>query len=514
MSNPSFSDPQSDEVLSAYIDGELSPAEVLAVERWLKSSPQALQKLADFRRLSGLLQDLPQEELPEEFAGQVLAQAERQMLLPAQRNVGVPSVIRRVRFWAVSVGLPVAAACLLVAIQWNRNGEAPEVADVLHKPLPKSAPGREEIASNALPSKTGDDVRPMRAASAALADATDSETAPHEKSRQQDSRPPAITATDTASNGLESGTGTRRPEESRPAGNDSVLTVLNQIKEFNDSGKIPVVRIFVVDRQDGLEVLQVMLEGKNIARDEPSSPSASRGHEESTSDKRALFVVASAGELTSALKSLEEKSGGIGSWMLSDPVELARFDQTSQTRMSEVLALVAGSRPEPPTGIVAGATAAVAGSPGRDVASTDDPSKRPPRRSSPRKNVGNRGNSTPERATSPDRDGGGLADIPIARSGRRGGPGRQVLVTMDEPASPSRIEGTPGTTQTRIPENSRGGPGGVTAPPTESPAVDPGIRSAALERQSPMRVLFVIERQTSPPAAAPPAKESPGGGAA
>lgn len=498
MSNPSFSDPQSDEVLSAYIDGELSPAEVLAVERWLKSSPQARQKLADFRRLSGLLQDLPQEELPEEFAGQVLAQAERQMLLPAQRNVGVPSVIRRVRFWSVSVGLPVAAACLLVAIQWNRNGEAPEVADVLYKPLPKSAPGREEIASNALSPKPGDDVQPMRAGRAVVADATDSETA---------------VVTETASNGLESGTGTRRPEEGPSAGNDSIHTVLNQIKEFNDSGKIPVVRIFVVDRQDGLEVLQVMLEGKNIARDEPSSSSASRVHEESTSDKRALFVVASAGELTSALKSLEEKSGGIGSWMLSDPVELARFDRTSQTRMSEVLALVAGARPEPPTGIVAGATAAVAGSPGRDVASTEDPSKRPPRRSSPRKGTGNRGNSTPERATSPDRDGGGLADVPIARSGRRGGPGRQVVVTMDDPASPSRVEGAPSTARTRAPETSRV-PGAVSVTPTESPILDPGIRSAAIDRQPPMRVLFVVERQPSPPAAAPPAKESPGDGAA
>jgi len=503
MSNPSFSDPVSDEILSAYIDGELSATEVLAVERWLKSSPQARQKLADFQRLSGLLQDLPQEELPEEFASQVMAQAERQMLLPVSRRLSVPSIARRVRFWAVSVGLPVAAACLLIAIQWNRPKDAQEFAEAIPGPAPISP---KAIASNELASeRNGDTEQPP--ASLFVADSEPGHGTVLSKIRQ-DASPPPEAVTESNSNGLESSDQNQIAENGQSPGKASILTVLNQIEELNAAGKIPVVRMFVVDRQDGLEVLQVMLEGQKIARD--PSAATERHQDETVSDKRALFVVASAKELTSALKALEEKSGAIESWKLSEPVDLARFDQSSQSRMSDLMALVAGARPEPPTGMVVGANAAIGDRSEQRVASSSAPTEKPSaRRTSPRKS------SPPERAASPDREGGGLADVPFAKPGRRSSasPGQQVLVTMNDPIPSSQAgNAIPGETAIRASEPGRGGPRAPLAKGTETPETDVGIRSASADRQPPMRVLFVIERQEISPAA--PAKEAPGGGAA
>jgi hypothetical protein len=504
MSNSSFSEPVSDEMLSAYVDGELSPSEVLAVERWLKSSPSSRQKVAEFRRLSGLLQDLPEEELPEEFASQVMAQAERQMLLPAQRMLAMPSLARTVRFWAVSVGLPAAAACLLIAIQWNQQKAVQEVADVGFRPLPKAIGDRDRTAmepADVVPDGRDDS---HRSSEVAQAKSLIPDTATSGASLP-DSPPPAVSGVAGTSNGLESTKGTRETADGRPPKNESIATVLDQIKELNDSGRIPVVRILVVDRQDGLEVLQVMLDGQKIARDRSSEIGQTPG--ESSSDQRALFVVASAKELTSALKALEAKSDAIGSWTLSDPVDLARFDQNSRERMTEVMALVAGAKLEPPSGMAAGAAAAVTSSSEQEIASNDTPSRRPSnRRTTPKKNaVASRGDSTPERATSPDREGVGLADVPLSRPGRRSAPtpGRQVLVTMDNGFPPAQI----GSARNDSPS--------TRSQATEAPEADAtGIRSASIDRQPPMRVLFVVERQAVPPAAAPPAKESPGGGAA
>src|SRR5260221_6011492 len=72
----------SEEILSAYVDGELPPRERAEVEQWLEDSPEARQRLEGFRRLSTLFANLPRIEIPLEFPTRVLQLAERRMLLP------------------------------------------------------------------------------------------------------------------------------------------------------------------------------------------------------------------------------------------------------------------------------------------------------------------------------------------------------------------------------------------------------------------------------------------------
>ncbi len=70
----------SEELLSAYLDGELSADELMRVEAALAQSPQLRQLLAELRNLGGSLQVLPEYRLREDLALRVLRRAEREML--------------------------------------------------------------------------------------------------------------------------------------------------------------------------------------------------------------------------------------------------------------------------------------------------------------------------------------------------------------------------------------------------------------------------------------------------
>ena len=65
----------------AYLDGELTAAQRAEVEGLLEQSPAARQLLEELRALSGTLQALPRQRLPEDLSSRVLDLAERQMLL-------------------------------------------------------------------------------------------------------------------------------------------------------------------------------------------------------------------------------------------------------------------------------------------------------------------------------------------------------------------------------------------------------------------------------------------------
>jgi hypothetical protein len=68
------------ELLSAYLDGELTAAEQADVERLLAADPAARQLLDELRTLSSALQSLPQQKLDEDLSVEVLRVAERRML--------------------------------------------------------------------------------------------------------------------------------------------------------------------------------------------------------------------------------------------------------------------------------------------------------------------------------------------------------------------------------------------------------------------------------------------------
>jgi anti-sigma factor RsiW len=79
------------ELLSAYLDGELTAEEQARVEQWLAGSPAARQLLEEMRALSATLQSLPAAKIEESLSQRVLRAAERRMLTePAPLEPSAP----------------------------------------------------------------------------------------------------------------------------------------------------------------------------------------------------------------------------------------------------------------------------------------------------------------------------------------------------------------------------------------------------------------------------------------
>ena len=81
-----MSDVSESELISAYLDGELTAEEQVRAEQILASSAEARQLLEELRALGGTLQSLPQEKLDEDLGPRVLQVAERRMLSPPEES--------------------------------------------------------------------------------------------------------------------------------------------------------------------------------------------------------------------------------------------------------------------------------------------------------------------------------------------------------------------------------------------------------------------------------------------
>jgi anti-sigma factor RsiW len=118
------------ELISAYFDGELTPAEVLAAEQLLEHDAAARRLLAEFEGVRSCLSDLPRQRLPRDLSQSVLREAERQMLqapAAASDSRPSPSTASAVPAPWVRIGLAfvVAASLLLAFVLPGRFGNAP-----------------------------------------------------------------------------------------------------------------------------------------------------------------------------------------------------------------------------------------------------------------------------------------------------------------------------------------------------------------------------------------------------
>jgi hypothetical protein len=144
-----------DDLLSAFLDRELTAAEEAIVNNHLKSSPQVRQELQDYQRVSELLQGLPRLALPSEFASTVMQRAERETLIPLD-PVSPPRGPQWRRpsrqAWIVTAVAAVAAsvAVLVVVSQPRRQNEmalASKTLDVKNPPGSKKVSHRLAIVS-------------------------------------------------------------------------------------------------------------------------------------------------------------------------------------------------------------------------------------------------------------------------------------------------------------------------------------------------------------------------------
>jgi hypothetical protein len=117
-----------DELLSAYIDGELTAEEQAEAERLLAASPAARQLLDELRAVSATLQSLPQMKVGEDLSQQVLRVAERRMLTEGEPADAAPAPLSRTllrrfinRRSMVWLGLTAAIAAMIVVHEQHQK---------------------------------------------------------------------------------------------------------------------------------------------------------------------------------------------------------------------------------------------------------------------------------------------------------------------------------------------------------------------------------------------------------
>ncbi len=74
--NPDF--PITDELLSAFLDGELADEERKKIEDWIESSPEARQELEDLRQIGTLVRAIPMPSVPQGFQAALMQRVEQE----------------------------------------------------------------------------------------------------------------------------------------------------------------------------------------------------------------------------------------------------------------------------------------------------------------------------------------------------------------------------------------------------------------------------------------------------
>jgi hypothetical protein len=153
-----------DELLSAYLDGELTAEERSRVEQALAERPESRQLLEDLRSIKAGLERMPRDRLGQDFADQVLHRAEKELLLGGDDGTGgqvPPTTIdlagraspesglswRRARRPLIWASLTVAAGLVIMRLEGQR--QAPPHRQVAQAPGEAGERGHGEIGAPA-----------------------------------------------------------------------------------------------------------------------------------------------------------------------------------------------------------------------------------------------------------------------------------------------------------------------------------------------------------------------------
>jgi hypothetical protein len=152
-----------DELLSAYIDGELTDEQLASVQLRLEKDAAARQLVAELRELSQAVRSLPRHQMDQDIRQAVLRRAEREMLvgtLPtspqgqADRATRPAATSRRnPRRW-IWAGMAIAAALMLMVLQQPEENHPPQIAQ---------APAKIPPSVSALPQSESDRTEPPSA---------------------------------------------------------------------------------------------------------------------------------------------------------------------------------------------------------------------------------------------------------------------------------------------------------------------------------------------------------------
>ncbi len=383
-------EPFSDEILSAYVDGELSPHERGEVESWLESNPTAREKLDDFRRLAALFDSFPRTELPQEFPTTVMQLAERRMLLPESRTVAPGWRAGR---WIVAVGAPIASAAVLFVVvslalrdaDVREPGVREPGAENANRAAEPQAGKRDLFADNdirqlpeGIQSASPDESRQSGATVAQQnSDRQNLERSGFSKSGDAPTElgsAASAPAGGSADSPVPPAKGLRMAAKKNGANAAVPLAVgapfdkgaanVQQLAEFNqtiqdlrerkgESELVTVVKLYVADKAEGMVLLQNVLADNEILSDTDMKPSAddhvsrksfAREQADAAVENEALYVVAEPEQLTAAFTAMLAREHPGVRMAVEEPIEIAALDADVQEKLQEIAPGVGGSR--------------------------------------------------------------------------------------------------------------------------------------------------------------------------
>ncbi len=365
-----MNEPISEEILSAYLDGELPPRERAEVEQWLEKSPEGRRSLEDFRRLSSLFAKLPRTEIPQEFPTKVLQLAERRMLLPETVAVSVRRRIHR-RILAIGGAIASAAAVLFVIVHFRDPGvPGPEVTFEGDRPAParpqENPPPRSRQTDEAPENRdlvAGKDVasgtRSMAPPAAAPSVADRPSPGPAEESSATDplvaggplTKSLAKSAARTASSPAAEKNGTPEEiarEKQQRAEVSRVIDRLGDTDTDNDQLSVVTIRI---DGAEGLMLVQKILVNNGVlpsgipaapgkkadasfAKDELKSRAAAGAPEGDA--RECLIVIAEPERVIASLTEVLDREDAAIRLSVGAPLQIASLDAETQKLLKQV----------------------------------------------------------------------------------------------------------------------------------------------------------------------------------
>lgn len=495
----------SEELLSAYLDGAVTPEEKSAVETWLETSPAARRTLNEFGRLSTTLRDLPRYEVPPEFAAQVLKTVERTMLLPAHTMPATGGRSAHSRWLTLGVPCGAVAALLAFALVLGPRLNLPQNAELADSQQ-STAIEREGLTrperstpAPAIAAKPTADFS-ASAGGAAPADPSSSSSPPAGRAEGK-AAPAALTPGDSASN-------FRFDQKLTSA---DVGTFKEVIKR-NASGQVATLKVIVLDRQQGYLAVQEALKSQDIVAG--ASPSTGQVRESGNSPpaqaatgEMAILVQATEQQLVAAFQALIEQhkqQDPVFEMQIGQPYELAAIDDDVREM---IVAFDSRRSPDEIAG-VAGKTADQAGAANRSRSAAADATakKQQPATVTAPPRAGEKGEST-----GPD-----VADKAVAKKSatdpaKSEGEGDEANVARQISVPWPPTAGRRG--------RSRQGVAAAPAPPAENVGdralggTLPGRRGAKLPEPAARQVFIVIQQAdpTTKKTAAPPAASRPDG---
>lgn len=195
-----------EELISAYLDGELAPEERAEVEKWIEESPELRQLHDDLRSLGSSIRSLPRHKLDQDLGSTVVRRAERTVLGGDSQPSSAPEVRPApsiATWWLRGAGwrrlawpaFALAAALMILLFNSDERAVQREVAQA-PKDAPKiaarrDAPGEADSSRPKVAGATDDKQDAYRAASSAEGAARLEKTAPAMRLKSPDGAVPA-----------------------------------------------------------------------------------------------------------------------------------------------------------------------------------------------------------------------------------------------------------------------------------------------------------------------------------